>query len=179
MIDITSNENLFELLILGLKHYLQLFFNKTILFLSILLSIIFTAIGYPKGILVFILTLVIIDTLTRHCAIVIQNYGKITLKNFLSACFTNKISSKYMKNGLGVKAFFYLIFLYMAHQASIHPEIIGRSYISNVLYSILFIIESKSITENLIDCGYQGFESILKFFTSKENELINKKMENK
>ena len=24
----------------------------------------------------------------------------------------------------------------------------------------------------MIDCGYQGFESILKFFTSKENELI-------
>lgn len=175
MIEITQNESLFELLINGLKHYMQIIFNRSVLIISMIVGVILTAIGYPKGVLAFIITLVVIDTLTKHCSIVIQNYGRITLKNILTACFTNKISSKYMKSGLGVKAFFYLIFLYMAHQVSIYPEIIGGSYISNVLYSILFVIEGKSITENLIDCGYKGFEPILKFFDNKENELIGNK----
>ena len=34
MIDVTSNDNIFELLISGFKHYMQLFFNKTILILG-------------------------------------------------------------------------------------------------------------------------------------------------
>ncbi len=175
MIEVSQNENLFELLVNGFKHYVELIFNKTILFLGVIFGLILTAIGYPKSVLAFIVTLVVIDTLTKFGAITKEHYKNITLKNFLCACFTNKISSKNMKNGLGVKSFFYLIFLYMAHQAGIHVEIIGGEYISNVLYSLLFIIESKSITENLRDCGYNGLNSLLKFFDNKENELINGK----
>ena len=174
MIDVTSNDSIFELLISGFKHYMQLFFNKTILILGTVFGVLLTAIGYPKGVLAFIVTLVVIDTVIKFCVIVFENYGKITFINFIKACFTNKISSKILKKGLGVKAFFYLIFLYGAHQASILPEIISGEYISNVMYTILSIIEFKSITENIIDCGYKGFESILRFFQNKENEIINK-----
>lgn len=175
MIDISQNETLIDLLVDGFKHYAGLIFDNTILLLSAILSIILSSIGYPKSILAFITTLVVIDTVVRVCAIVKRNYGNITLRNILYACSTNKISSKEMKNGLGVKAFFYLVVLYMAHQASIHAEIMGGEYISSVLYSLLFVIEGKSITENLRDCGYNGLNSILKFFDNKEDELVNKK----
>lgn len=175
MIDISQNESLVSVLVEGFKHYARLVFNKAVLLPSVILGMILTAIGYPKSILMFITTLVVIDTITKVYAVVKKHYENVTLKNFLYACSTNKISSKNMKNGLGVKAFFYLVVLYMAHQASIHAEIMGGEYISSVLYSLLFVIEGKSITENLRDCGYNGLNSILKFFDNKEDELVNKK----
>lgn len=175
MIDISQNESLVSVLVEGFKHYARLVFNKAVLLPSVILGMILTAIGYPKSILMFITTLVVIDTITRVYAVVKKHYENVTLKTFLYACSTNKISSKNMKNGLGIKAFFYLVVLYMAHQASIHAEIMGGEYISSVLYSLLFVIESKSITENLRDCGYNGLNPILKFFDNKEDELVNKK----
>lgn len=175
MIEITSSENIIEILIKGFKYYIQLLFNKTIWLLSFLFGIVLTAIGYPKDIVVFIVMLVIIDTITKQCAIIKKHYGKINFKNFLKACITNKISSKLMKTGLGVKVSFYLIFLYIAHQIRFMPEIIGNVLISNTFYSLLVIIETKSISENFLLCGYKKIKPLLNFLNIKEEEIINRK----
>ena len=174
MIDVTSNENIFELFVKGFKHYIQIFYNKTLWLLSFLFGAILTAIGYPKDIVVFIVILVVIDTITKQCAIVKKHYGKINFINFLKACITNRISSKSMKIGLGVKIFFYLIFLYIAHQVGFMSEIIGQKIISNTFYSLLFLIETKSIGENLLECGYNKIKPLLDFLNIKEDEIINK-----
>lgn len=175
MIEIASSENIIEILIKGFKYYMQLLFNKTIWLLSFLFGIVLTAIGYPKDIVIFIVMLVIIDTITKQCAIIKKYYGKINFKNFLKACITNKISSKPMKTGLGIKVSFYLIFLYIAHQIRCMPEIIGNILISNTLYSLLVIIETKSISENSLECGYKRIQPLLDFLNIKEEEIVNKK----
>lgn len=175
MIEVSQNENLIEILTNGFKHYINIIWDKTIIFMSVILGIFLSAIGYPKSILAFIVTLVIADTIIKLFAITKQHYKKLTFNNFIIACFTNKISSKNMKNGLGVKAFFYLIFLYIAHQVSIIPEIIGGEYVSNVIYSLLFVIEGKSILENLIDYGFKQLKPLLKYFKTKENEILKDK----
>ncbi len=190
MIDVASHENLFEILTSGFKHYMRILHNKTLWFLSLFFGFILTlikhifteifpttlvAIGFPKDIVIFIVVLVVIDTITKQCAIVKKYYGKINIKNFLKACVTNRISSKSMKIGLGVKVSFYLIFLYIAHQVSIIPEIIGRQIISNTFYSLLFLIETKSISENILECGYKNIKPLLKFLNIKEDEIIQKK----
>ena len=68
MIDISQNESLVSVLVEGFKHYARLVFNKAVLLPSVILGMILTAIGYPKSILMFITTLVVIDTITSLCS---------------------------------------------------------------------------------------------------------------
>lgn len=152
--------------------FMNLAFNKVVMGLSLVFGTILSAIGYPKQVLGFILILTIIDTATKHYSIVKINYNAFTLKNYLRAWKDRNLTSRGLKNGLGIKTILYLPVLFVAHQVSILPEIIWGKEISNILYSLIAIIEFRSILENFEDCGAKGLSSILKFIKGKEEALI-------
>jgi hypothetical protein len=94
-----------------------------------------------------------------------------TLSNYRKAWKDKNLSSRGLKNGWGIKALFYLPILFFAHQASIIPEMLWGDVISNSIYTMLSIIEIRSLFENFEDAGYKNYSSILKFFSLKEKEI--------
>ncbi len=155
----------------SITEFINLICNKAILGLSLVFGIILSAIGYPKQVLAFILFLTIIDTLTKHYSIVRINYGKFTLQTYCKAWKERKLTSRGLKNGLGIKTILYLPVLFVAHQVNILDEIMFGHEISNSLYSLLAIIEFRSILENFEDCGVRVLSGILKFIKVKEKSL--------
>lgn len=138
---------------------------------SLIVGTLGTALGYPKQVLIVILIAIILDTLTKWYSIVTVNYKQFTLPNFFKAWKDKNLTSRALKNGVGSKTIMYLPVLYLAHQASILPQIIGGVTMSNVLYTIILLIEGISIIENFIDCGYTGLTPILNFFKKKQEEV--------
>ena len=145
--------------------------DKAVWLISFVLGGILTAIGYPKEVLVFIAYLIAIDLLSKWFSIVKVCYGDFTWKNYWKAWAEKKLTSRQLKNGLGVKAIVYLPILYVAQKASILPEIIGGQYASQLFYSLMIVIEGKSIMENFRDAGYTQANSFLKIFNQKEKAL--------
>ena len=151
----------------------SLLFNKVILFFSVLGGVLLSAIGYPKEVLMFILTMVVIDLLTKQYAIVKVSYGSFTLRNYCKAWKDKKLTSRELKNGIGVKTFLYMPVLYMAHKASVVPEILYGNVISNVMYTLLIIVEFTSMIENFILAGHTLFVPFLKFIKSKQQQILD------
>jgi len=110
--------------------------------------------------------------LTKHYSITVINYRKFNLQNYIRAWQEKNLTSRAMKIGVGMKSILYLPLFYIAHQTSIIPEIIYGQTISSVLYSLLVIIESISVIENLVDCGHTKLIPFLSFFKKKEEEII-------
>lgn len=156
-----------------LINFLSEMFDKATVLISAILGFILSSIGYPKQVLVLIVGLIIFDTISKHYSIVVVNYGKFTIKNYFRAWKERNLTSRGMKNGFGTKALFYLPMLFLAHQASIIPELIGGTAISMVLYSIIIVIEGRSILENYEDAGFSKFSSIKKFFEKKEKDILS------
>lgn len=150
-----------------------LLFNKVLLFFSFVIGLLLSNIGYPKEILIFILTLIVIDLLTKQYAMTKVRFNDFTLENYIKAWKCRVLTSRELKNGLCVKAFLYFPVLYIAHNASILPQIIYGETMSNIIYTLLILVECSSIIENFILAGYDVFKPILKFIKKKENELID------
>jgi hypothetical protein len=148
--------------------------NKFILIFNIVLTAFLSAIGYPKQVILFIVTLICLDVLTRWYAEVVKKYGHFSIYNFLKAWKPSEkaLSSKMLKKGLFEKIFFYGIFLFIAHQTSIITEMTFGQIISNFLYSIMIILDSISIFENIVDSGFDSAKPILDFFKRKKTEII-------
>jgi hypothetical protein len=151
--------------------FFQLITNKFVIMLGFVGGTVLTAIGYPKQVLFFILWLIVADTITKHYSIVVINYKEFTLGNYRRAWKDKNLSSRGLKNGWGIKGLFYFPILFFAHQASILPEIIWGEIISNTIYSMLSIIEMRSIFENFEDAGYKRYSSVFKFISLKEDEM--------
>jgi hypothetical protein len=147
--------------------------NKFILIFNIVLTAFLTAIGYPSQVINFILILIILDVLTRWYAEVVKRYGHFSIYNFLKAWKPKEkaLSSKQLKKGLFEKIFFYGIFLFIAYQTSIIEQMTFGTIISNFLYSIMIILDSISIFENIVDSGYTSAKPILDFFKRKKTEI--------
>lgn len=142
------------------------------LILSFILTTFLALIGYPKQVIYFIMTLIVVDVITRWMSEVYKEYGAFSFSLFIKSWEDKILTSKKLKNGLFIKIFFYAIILLMAHQCSVVEEIYFGAAISNFLYSILIILDCISIIENMIDCGFSKFKLILKFFNRKKDELI-------
>lgn len=149
----------------------NLIFNKTVMAISVILGSLLTAIGYPKEVLAFILVLIIIDIATKQYSIVKKEYKNYTIKNYFKAWKERKLTSRALKNGIGVKTLLYLPILYVAHTACRLEEIVFGDVIANTLYTLLVVIEASSIIENFTDCGYTQLIPFLKYLRSKEESL--------
>jgi phage-related holin len=147
-------------------------FVKGGIILTTILTLFLTAIGFPKSVIYFILSLIIFDILTRWFSIVYKKYGKFNLANFYKAWKERSLNSKKLKIGFFTKVFFYAILLIIAHQASIVPELAFGEVISNFMYSMIIILDMISILENMIESGWSKLKGMLAFFNKKKDELV-------
>lgn len=154
---------------------LDYLFTKGGLFLSTLLTIFLSAIGYPKQIIFFIIALMIADIITRWYAIVKNKYERFTINIFFKAWKNGVLNSHKLKEGFFVKIFFYAILLIIAHQTSVLPEVTFGDLISNFIYSMVIILDCISVLENMTSAGFSKFKPILNFFKKKKDELIEDK----
>lgn len=160
-----------------LSDMLQTMFHYLVLALSFVLGVFLSAIGYPKEVLSFIFWLIIIDLATKHYSITVINYGRFTVGNYVHAWGDRFLTSRGMKNGLGVKAILYTPILFIAHKLSVVDEVVFGDAMSNILYSLLMIIEIISVLENLSDAGHKEIKPLIKLFRKKKDELFEDKGE--
>ncbi|WDV47034.1 phage holin family protein [Clostridiaceae bacterium M8S5] len=151
----------------------KLCFSKSIWILGSILGIILSEIGYPKEVLIFIVTLIVIDLLSKQYSIIIKNYGKFTISLFYKGWKDKHLTSRALKNGICVKVFLYLPVLYTAHKCSILFEVVYGKTISNILYTVLVLVELTSILENCIDSGFTNLKPILKFLKHKQDNIVS------
>jgi hypothetical protein len=142
------------------------------LILSLILTTILSAIGYPKQIIIFILLLIIIDVLTRWIAEVIMAYRQFTLYTFCKAWKDKVLNSKKLKHGIFLKIIFYTILLYIANQTGTIKEITFGQIISQFIYSTLVILDLISIAENMLDAGFSNAKFLVKYFKKKQLEIM-------
>ncbi|MGE6227643.1 hypothetical protein [Paenibacillus chitinolyticus] len=152
---------------------LSTMFHGTVVFLSIILGVILSAIGYPKEVLNFIFWMIVIDLCTKHYSIIVIHYKRFNLSNYINGWRDRFLTSRGMKDGLGVKALLYIPILYIAHKLSVIPEVVFGSAMSSILYSLLLIIEIISVLENLSDAGHTEVRPLVKLFRKKKDELLN------
>jgi phage-related holin len=139
--------------------------------MSVILGVFLSAIGYPKQVIVFILTLCLIDIVSKWYSVVVIKYGRFSFYHFFNAWRCKHLNSRAIKNGVGVKIFIYVPMLYIAHKASITDELFFGEVISNTLYSLLILIETISILENMVDSGLDRLKPILFFFRKKQEQI--------
>lgn len=171
------DKNMWNEIYLHAYNVLSLMFNKALILISLVFGLFLSSIGYPKEILIFILTLIIIDLVTKQGLIVVINYGKFTLKNYKNAWVDRHLTSRAIKNGISVKVILYSPILYFAHQLGVIPEILYGSVISSVLYTLIILTEISSIFENGIASGKKGLIPFLNFINRRKEELIENSAE--
>lgn len=174
-----NKNNMWNDVIEQTQYILALLFDKGLFITSLIFGIFLNAIGYPKEIFIFILSLVIIDIFTKQGSIVIIYYGKFTIRNYIQAWIDRHLTSREIKNGVTVKAILYSPFLYIANTICMLPQIIHGELISSVMYTMIVFIEISSITENFIDSGNKSLIPLLNFIKSKQKQIFGNKEENK
>jgi len=131
-------------------------------------------IGYPaqKAILIFTLSLFILDIITKFNAIRVQNKG------IYKAFINGKISSRAFWDGFITKIIGYFVILVIANLVINTPQItfIG-GVISSILYVGLAFYEIISNLENLRDAGFLAAIPILKKLTKEKDKFFNDEIE--
>ena len=151
------------------------FFDKTIIFLSLIFGSFLGAIGYPKEIIVFILILSIIDIISKHLSEVIYKYKELTWSNYWLAWKEKILTSRELKNGVCVKLIMYSIALYVANQLCIINGILFGKEISGVIYSALVFVEISSILENVIHGGCTSLIPLRDYVRNKQKQIFKSK----
>ena len=162
-------------LVLQIFQLTKHFFNETILFLSVVFSFILSQIGYPKEIVIVITVLCVVDIFSKWYSVTVINKGKFTFIGFLLTWFKDrKLSSEKLRIGTTAKVFFYGFLLYVAFKLTLCTEdVIFANFISNVIYTSLFLTELISVGENLILCGQVQLKPFTNFFKKKQNEILD------
>lgn len=161
------------------QEILQVLLSKTIIVVSAIIGGFLSAIGYPKEVVLVILTLVIIDLATKHFSIVVIHYGEFTMRNYWRAWKDRHLKSRIMKNHICVKTILYSPLLYIAHKCTIMPEVLIGGAISSILYTGLLLTECQSIMENFIEAGYTDMIPFYGIFKKKKNEILGENTEDK
>jgi len=166
------NENMWDEIYLQGVDIITRFFDKWILLLSIIWTMVLSAIGFPNQIIVFIVGLVIIDLISKHISIVIANYGSLTFKNYFNAWGTRVLTSRQLKNGIGVKTIMYACLLYISNQLAIVDGILLGQEISYVIYNSIILVEISSILENFIIMGGKGLQPLSDYIKNKYRQIL-------
>jgi phage-related holin len=113
-----------------------------------------------------LLMVTIFDVATKYYSISMKNGGLI--KSFKEG----HISSSKFWLGTRRKIVSYLTIMTLLG-LSVRFEALGviASFMSTLVYFLLFLRESQSILENLIDSGHSELEFFLKFITRKEKQV--------
>ena len=148
------------------------FFDKGILFLSIIGSLFLSAIGFPKQIIIFIVALTLIDLVSKHISIVIINYKSLSISNYIKSWQEKVLTSRQLKNGIFVKTIMYACLLYISHQLGIIEGILFGKEISYIIYNSIILVEVSSILENGIDMGGTGLVPLLDFIKNKYKQIL-------
>ena len=106
------------------------------------------------------------DIATKYHSIALKNGGMI------KAFKEGHISSSKFWLGTRRKIVSYLTIMALLG-LSVRFEALGviASFMSTLVYFLLFLRESQSILENLIDAGYSELDFFLKFITRKEKQV--------
>lgn len=155
----------------GVIDQLQYLTNGMFWVFSVIFSTILAQIGYPKDSIIFIVVLVCIDLVSKQYAIVRQNYNDFSIRLYGKAWMEKKLTSRQMKNGLGVKSLLYLPILYMANQAGCIQDFIFGDTVAQVMYTMLILVEMASVFENFRDAGHIEVNPLLKLINNKQEEL--------
>jgi len=114
-------------------------------------------------------TAVILDLLSKIYALSVTNGG------YIRATRERKISSDILWNKCRTKLFAYLGTMVLAGLAfRVAPFKLAGTVISTVAYSIMFIREWQSVTENFILAGADGLRPLLYLLRRKEWEILRK-----
>ena len=115
-----------------------------------------------------VLGAMILDLVTKYYSIAAKNGGLIV------SIKTKHINSNAMWVGTSRKVFAYLIVFILAGLSYRVAPVAGASaFLANIVYSILFLRESQSILENLLDSG-ADLGWLLVFVKKKQNQILEK-----
>jgi phage-related holin len=119
-----------------------------------------------------LLMVTVFDVLTKYHSIAVKNGGLI------KAFKEGHISSSKFWLGTRRKIVSYLTIMTLLG-LSVRFEALGvvASFMSTLVYFLLFLRESQSILENLIDSGHSELEFFLKFITRKEKQVESQLLE--
>lgn len=109
----------------------------------------------------------VLDILTKYYSISVQNGG---LKNAIK---TRKISSSSLWIGTQRKIISYLVIMVLCG-LSVRVTMLTSVavFLSTVAYSIMFLRESQSCVENLIDAGHEDLEWLLFWLKRKQDKVL-------
>ena len=109
----------------------------------------------------------ILDILTKYYAVSVNNGG------FRKALRSRKLSSASLWKGTQRKIISYLVIMVLCG-LSVRVTMLTSVavFLSTVAYSIMFLRESQSIIENLIDAGHEDLEWFLFFLKRKQQKVL-------
>lgn len=110
---------------------------------------------------------IVLDLFTKLYALAMNNGG------YFKATKSGKIASNTLWRKTSVKLIAYLIVMILAGLSlRVAPlEQLGI-FLATVIYAIIFIRESQSILENLIEAGADGLKPLLFWLKKKEKSII-------
>jgi len=143
--------------------------NQVIVAIGAILSFVL----YPNAIYqvyaLAVAVVVVLDLVTKYYAISVKNGG---LANSIK---TRKISSNSMWMGTRKKIVSYFVIMLLVG-LSYHFEtfLFPAEYIGSMAYLIMFLRESQSILENLIDAGYEDLDWLRLLLKNKSEDVLDK-----
>lgn len=114
---------------------------------------------------------VILDIITKYYALGKRNGG------ILAAFRTHKINSESFWEGTKIKLFSYLSIMILAG-LSVRVTMLDKVavFLATVAYSIMFLRESQSVMENLIDAGATWLEPLLNWTKRKQEKVLDQEL---
>nr|WP_277603135.1 phage holin family protein [Brevibacillus sp. SYP-B805] len=109
----------------------------------------------------------LLDIITKYYAVCVNNGG------FREALRTRKLSSASLWKGTQRKLISYLVIMVLCG-LSVRVTMLTSVavFIATVAYSIMFLRESQSVIENLIDAGHEDLEWFLFFLKRKQSKVL-------
>jgi phage-related holin len=143
-----------------------------ILFTSVLSYILFPHKSYIPAAIALVCAL-ILDVATKYYSVGVKNGG------LLNALRTRKLTSESLWRGSKKKVISVLIVMILcglSFRISTFSSI--AILLSTVCYSLMFLRESQSILENVIDAGHEDLKWLLFLVKKKQKDILDVKDEN-
>jgi len=109
---------------------------------------------------------IVLDLITKLYALARNNGG------YYKATKSGKIASNTLWRKTSVKIFAYLVVMILAGLSlRVSPLEQAGIFLATVIYAVIFIRESQSILENLIEAGADGLRPLLFWLKKKEQSI--------
>lgn len=137
-------------------------------FVSLVNYVLFPTDAYVPAV-ISVAVAAILDILTRYYAVCVQSGG------VGQAVKSRKLSSNLLWEGTRKKLISYLVIMVLAG-LSVRVTMLTSVavFLSTIVYSIMFLRESQSVVENLIDAGHEDLEWLLFWLKRKQKDVLEK-----